>query len=60
MGEPRDACFEQKSPYDIWTTTTTTSSTTTSSPDFFIIPNSGAPCPTISFNIDQMNGRHQN
>lgn len=46
MGQPEDACFKQKSPFISFTTTTTTS--TTLEPDFFILPNSGAQCPSLS------------
>lgn len=51
MGEPNNPCFKPSSPYQIWTVTTTTS-TTTQAPDqdYFVIPTSGATCP--SFTID--------
>lgn len=44
MGKPNPPCFKKASPYIDFITNTTTS--TTIEPDFFIIPISGAVCPS--------------
>lgn len=50
MGEPNNPCFKPSSPYIKWTTTTTTSTTAQPpSDDYFLLPFSGAICPSIVF-----------
>lgn len=50
MGEPNNPRFKPNSPYIKWTTTTTTSTTAQPpSDDYFLLPFSGAICPSIVF-----------
>lgn len=61
MGEPRDTCERQKSPFinytslstpSVDTSVLTTTTTTTPEPEFFLLPVSGIPCPETIFTQD--------
>jgi hypothetical protein len=49
MGEPNNPCFKPNSPYIKWTSSTTSTTTDAPSDDYFMLPVSGAICPSIVF-----------
>lgn len=50
MGEPNNPCFKPNSPYIKWRTATTSTTVQPPNDDYFVLPFSGAICPSIVFN----------